>query len=133
VSELVLRFTARVACRREASAPLGLTMIGRVAPDEVAYLSLACTAPADLPAWLDDCAVQKVDAEHYRISAGERTWLLAASRCLVHRDVGAAFYRAIPPRPAPWPKRLMWRVLLGALATPLGRWWLARRAHHSQS
>ena len=44
-----------------------------------------------------------------------------------HRDVGVQFYRAVPPRPVPWRKRLFWRALLAFAATPVAALLLRRR------
>jgi hypothetical protein len=125
--EPVLRFAGRVRVVASASGPLGLTLIGRVASGEVVHLALRCP-PADLPAELEAPELWKCGAEGYRLSAVGRTLRLAPSAVFIHRDVGPAFYRAVPPHPVPWRKRLLWRALLGLIATPLGRWWLARRA-----
>jgi hypothetical protein len=38
----------------------------------------------------------------------------------LHRDLAAQFYRAIPPRPAPWAKRVFWRLVLGLAASRAG-------------
>lgn len=40
---------------------------------------------------------------------------------LVHEDVGAAVYAAIPPRRVPLAKRLLWGGALRLLGSPPGR------------
>jgi hypothetical protein len=122
--EPVLRFAGRVRVLKSTSGPLGVTLIGAVSADEIVHLALR-GPPADLPAQLEAPELWTC-ASGYRLSAGERTWHVPASAVFLHRDVGAAFYRAVPPRRVPWRKRLIWRALLALLATPLGRWWLAR-------
>ena len=62
------------------------------------------------------------------LRSGAREWRVRCNTWQLHRDVGAAFYRAVPPRPTPWSRRLPWRVLLGIAATAPGRWLLAKRA-----
>ena len=42
-----------------------------------------------------------------------------------HEDVGAAIRAVIPPRPVPWRKRVLWRVMLWILRSAAGRRWLA--------
>jgi hypothetical protein len=37
-----------------------------------------------------------------------------------HRDVGAAVFAAVPQRPAPWTKRLFWRLVLFLARFPAG-------------
>jgi hypothetical protein len=122
----MLRFTGRVRVVKGVSGPLGLTLIGAVAPDEVVHLHLRCR-PVDLPGELEAPELWKCRPDGYRLAAGERSLQLPASAVFIHRDVSAAFYRAVPPRRVPWRKRLLFRTLLTLVATPLGRWWLARR------
>jgi hypothetical protein len=125
--DLVVRFSASVECRRDASSPLGLTLVGPTAAGDIAHLAFLCTAPAELPSQLEAATVERLGPEQYRISAGERRWLISCARSYLHRDVSAQFQRAVPERAAPLFKRLFWRMVLGAAAHPLGRWWLARR------
>ena len=42
-----------------------------------------------------------------------------------HEDVGAAIRAVIPPRPVPWRKRVLWRVMLWILKSAVGRRGLA--------
>lgn len=71
-------------------------------------------AGATTPAWSIDSAEGRFDA--------------GAARLFVHEDVSALAATAIPPRPVPLGKRLMWRAVFALLATSFGRRWLARRA-----
>jgi len=64
--------------------------------------------------------VERIGAGQYRIRAGGSEWLLAAHGAEVHRDVGASFYRALPPRPAPAGRRLLWRLVLALAASRAG-------------
>jgi len=38
----------------------------------------------------------------------------------LHREVAAQFYHAIPPRRAPWAKRMFWRTVLALGASRMG-------------
>jgi hypothetical protein len=38
----------------------------------------------------------------------------------LHREIAPQFYRAIPPRPAPWAKRVFWRMVLALAASRAG-------------
>ncbi len=125
-AEPLLRFAATVHCRRDPAGPLGLTLVGAIDPDEIVQLSFPVQAPADLPPALEAPTVLRSGRDHYRVAAGTRSWLIVSPRAFLHRDVGRAFYRALPPRRAPWRRRLLWRSLIALVPTPLGRWWLGR-------
>jgi hypothetical protein len=47
--------------------------------------------------------------------------MIEATSLHVHRDVGNAFYRAVPPRLVPLRKRLFWRVVLALAGTGAGK------------
>jgi len=64
--------------------------------------------------------VDDLGGAQYRIGAEQREWLIASPAVHLHRDLGAQFYRAIPPRPAPWAKRVFWRVVLSLAASRAG-------------
>ncbi|HTX24197.1 MAG TPA: hypothetical protein VMD03_06040 [Steroidobacteraceae bacterium] len=104
-----------------------MTFVGRTSAGESAYLSLVGQVPEDLPARLDAASVDRIDAGHYRIAAGERIWTMSVSRCDLHCDLGERFYRAVPPRRAPLSRRILWRLVLAAARTPIAGWWLTRR------
>lgn len=109
----VARFSGAVSCARGSRGPLGLTLTGRSAghPDEEIQLAFAGAAPADLPGRLADAVVERSGPGEYRITSGARAWTVAARSVHLHREVAERFYRAIPPRPAP----LVRRVLFGAM------------------
>ncbi len=106
-----LCFAGPVSCARGPGA-LGLTLSGRDAAGQPLTVAFAAPAPAGLPAQLRDPCVAQLASGTFRISGADGEWLLAAPLAHVHRDVGAAFYRAIPPRPVPLAKRVFWRVVL---------------------
>jgi hypothetical protein len=116
------RFAGWISCRRDASGPLGLTLVGRTAdrPDEVVHFAFSCSAPVDMPDALEDVVVEQLGERRYRVSNGEQEWVLEAAGHL-HREIAAAFYRAIPPRAVPWRKRVFWQVVL-----KLAEWRLIR-------
>jgi hypothetical protein len=118
----VAAFTGSVRCRREPGGPLGLTLEGRSAGQggEELALAFAGQAPADLPERLEDARVESHAPLEYRIVAGGREWRLTARALHVHRNVGAAFYRAIPGRPAPLKRRGLYRVLLALARSRAG-------------
>jgi len=118
-------FSGRLECRRAAAGALGLTLVGRAA-GELLQLAFKGAPPPDLPAVLEGGELTRVSPERYRLSSSGRSWEIAASALHVHCDVGAAFYAALPPRPVPWQKRMLWGLVLALAARPLGRRLLVR-------
>lgn len=120
---LVAAFRGPVACRRDGGIRAGLTLIGASAdgPAETLILTFMGPAPEDLPGTLSAPSVVALDGQCYRIASPPRDWLLCASAMYMHRDAGAAFYRAIPPRPVPLTKRVFWRLVLALARRPAGR------------
>jgi hypothetical protein len=118
----IVRFRGGVSCRRD-DPPLGLTLIGRTIDrsDEIATLAFVSAAPEGLPEALEDATVEQIAACQYRIWSGRREWIFAARSVHLHREVSAAFYRAIAPRPVPWNKRLFWRIVLAMAASRFGK------------
>jgi len=110
----------------------GITLLGILAEPAGAatavQLSLSCIAAPELPQPLNDVTVEALTAQDVLLRGGAREWRLPCTTWQLHRDVGAMFYAAIPPRRTPWSRRATWRVLLGIAATAPGRWLLARRA-----
>jgi hypothetical protein len=123
MSATIAVFGGEVSCDRERQGPLGLTLTGPAAdrPEEMLTVAFAGRAPADLPEFLTDVLVIADDGRHYRISRPPREWRVEANAAFVHRDVGAAFYRAIPPLAPPLGKRLLWSLLLWLAAGGVGR------------
>src|SRR5215469_15122540 len=130
MSEPLESFRGAVTAARAVHAPLGLILIGTSAgsatqPGEPTQLAFSGAAPAALPAELRDVAVSQPEGSRYRLDGtnpgGERgEWLLEARAAHLHHDVGAAFYRALPPRPVPWSRRLLWALLLRLAASRAG-------------
>ena len=118
MAERLATFSGTVHCERADGVPR-LTLTGSStseAPGEPTTLAFTASAPADLPATLEDPVVDDLGGAHYRVAAGRREWRIDSEAVHLHREIAAQFYQAIPPRPAPWPKRVFWRMVL-ALAT----------------
>ena len=119
--ERLATFCGVVHCQRAQTVP-GLTLSGSTVetPEEPTALAFSASAPADLPATLQDAVVDHLGGAQYRIGAGQREWLITAAAVHLHREIAVQFYRAIPPRPAPRAKRAFWRVVLSLAATRAG-------------
>jgi len=119
----VLAFRGGVSCRREPDGPLGLTLIGWTSdhPDERVSLAFSGPAPQTLPEVLEDPVVDRLDEQHYRIASPPREWIVEARAIHLHREIATTFYRAIPPRQAPWSRRFFFRVVLGLMRTAWGK------------
>jgi hypothetical protein len=124
----VIRFHGWISCRRDGEGPLGLVLVGRTLADErdeSVQVAFSSPAPDGLPEALEDPRVESLGNNQYRLASGDQSWTLRGP-IHVHREIAAAFYKAVPPRPVPWRKRLFWRVMLALAAHPLGRRLLLR-------
>jgi hypothetical protein len=121
MSETLATFRGSVRCERSAYLP-GLTLTGMTveSPGEATALTLSAAAPTNYPEVLEDAVVEHVSGAHYLIRSRSREWQVEAEAVHLHREVAAPFYRAIPPRGAPWSKRLFWRVVLALAASRTG-------------
>ena len=121
MSERLAAFRGQVHCERTVAVP-GLTLRGISAEPSAEPTSLAFSGfpPADLPETLDDARVEHLGGPQYRIAERARSWLITASAVHLHREVAAQFYHAIPPRRAPWVKRMFWRTVLALGASRVG-------------
>lgn len=119
----VVMFRGGVSCRRDSCGPLGLTLVGWTSdhPDERVSLAFSGRPPESFPDVLEDPIVDRLDVRRYRIASPPREWVIEATAIHLHREIAATFYRAIPPRLAPWSKRLFWRVVLGLAASAWGK------------
>lgn len=119
--EALAAFRGTVRCERSAQAhTLILSGVSAEGGGEETALILSASAPVECPDTLDDAVVEHLGARQYRIRSGAREWLVEAAAVHLHRESAAAFYQAIPPRPAPWRKRLFWRVVLALAASRPG-------------
>jgi hypothetical protein len=119
--ERLASFRGKVECHR-AACVLGLTLTGNTAqaPAEPSALAFSAAAPADLPATLEDAVVEHLGGTQYRIVTAEHDWLISAPAVHLHSEIAPQFYRAIPPRLAPWTRRVFFRVVLALAASPAG-------------
>ena len=113
-------FRGPVTCRRTGNV---LTLSGSDADsaDDRLILTFISPSVADLPDSLDAASIRALDEGRYRITSASRDLTFEATSVHIHRDIGDAFYRAIPPRAAPLKKRLFWRVLLALAGTRAGK------------
>jgi hypothetical protein len=124
----VIRFRGWISCRRDGEGPLGLVLAGRISHDgqeENVKVAFSCPAPDDLPAELEDAELELLGDNRHRLASGDRSWSLNGP-AHVHREIASAFYKALPPRPVPWRKRLFWRLMLALAANPVTRRLLLR-------
>jgi hypothetical protein len=109
-----------------------VTLLGRIVEADggttAAQLSLRDLDSAQLPPLLNDVTFEALTAQDMLLRSGAREWRVQGNSWQLHRDVGAMFYAAVPPRPTPLTRRLAWRVLLGLAAIAPGRRLLARLA-----
>jgi hypothetical protein len=113
----VAAFRGAVRCRRDPAGPLEISLEGRAAGEahgagEPVTVAFSGATDPGLPEALEEAVVQRLAPTRYRIAAGAREWLIEAAAVHVHRDVGRAFYQALPPRPAPAVRRLVLRLAL---------------------
>ena len=123
-----IHFRGWISCRRDGEGPLGLILVGRTTQhrrEEAVQVAFSCPAPVDMPEALEDARLEFLGEQRYRLTSGDKSWTLEGP-VHVHRDVAGAFYKAIPPRPVPWRKRLFWRVMLAVASNPFGRKLLLR-------
>lgn len=119
MADTLATFRGAVRCGRGTHT---VTLSGMTAesPGEETMLTLSAAAPADWPEVLEDALVEQVEGTHCLIRSGMRRWPIEAEGIHLHRQIAEAFYQAIPPRPAPWRKRLFWRVVLALAASRTG-------------
>jgi hypothetical protein len=119
--ELLAAFRGPVSCTRTAGVP-ALTLSGDSAQAPGVPMALAFSAATlpDLPDTLHDAVIEQLGGGQYRIESAQREWLISARAAHLHREIAAQFYRAIPPRPVPWRKRLFLRAVLALAASRAG-------------
>ncbi len=125
----IVRFSGPV--RWEAGpGHAGTTLVGKIVETDgritAAQLSLSGLGPPPLPPLLNDLVFEVLTAQQLVLRSGVAEWPVRGAAWQLHREVGAAFFAAIPPRPTPWARRLGWTVLLGLAAIRPGRWLLLR-------
>jgi hypothetical protein len=113
-------FRGSVACRRTADV-LTLTGFAADSAEDVLILTFIAPKGPDVPDRLTGATVRELGESLYGIASASRDWVVEATSAHVHRDIGNAFYRAVPPRPTPLKKRLFWRVVLALAASRAGK------------
>jgi hypothetical protein len=117
---LLAEFAGPVQCRRE-SQPAALVLSGTERASGVPLeLRFMAPRPAELPAIISDIDVYEFGTGEWKLRAHGGAWTLPARALLVHRDVGAAFYAALPPPRIGLGARLGWSALLGLARIPGG-------------
>ena len=113
-------FRGPVACRRTGNA---LTLSGAAADsaDDRLIVTFIGRMIPDVPRSVAGASIRAVDRHRYLIASGSQELIVEASALHLHRDIGNAFYRAVPPRPAPLPKRIFWRVVLALAGSRAGK------------
>jgi hypothetical protein len=110
--------------------PAGITLLGKIVEADgrttTAQLSLSGLESPPPPPILNDLIFEALTAQDMVLRSGGAEWRVRGTTWQLHRDVGAAFFAAIPPRPTPWARRLGWAALLGLAAVRPGRWLLMR-------
>ena len=119
--ETLAIFRGAVRCRHAGHAPQ-LTLSGNAAeaPGGEMTVAFSMLAPDDCPDTLAEVVVEQLGGARYRIRSGSQEWPINAAAVHLHREVAAEFYRALPPRPAPWVKRAFWRIVLALAASRAG-------------
>jgi hypothetical protein len=115
---LVVEFAGPVQCRHDTAAAIlvlsGSERIGG-APLELLFQS---PGPVELPAIVSDIDVYKSEPGSWKLRAHGGSWTLQARNLLVHRDVRAAFFAAVPPPPLKIGTWLGWSLLLTLARIP---------------
>jgi len=119
--EVLATFQGVVSCTRAATAR-GFALSGLTAerPGEPTTLTFSAAAPADLPTTLEDARVERVGGGAYCIAAAAGSWQFEARAAELQREVAVPFFRALPPRPVPWSKRVFWSLVLALASSRAG-------------
>jgi hypothetical protein len=113
-------FQGAVACRRTGNA-LILTGVAADSAEEILILTFLAPKDTVMPGQLTGATVRTLDSGRYGITCAEGDWSVEATSVHLHRDIGTAFYRAVPPRPMPLKRRFVLRVMLALAATRAGK------------
>jgi len=97
-----------------------LSGVAAGAPAEQAVLAFSAPAPREFPDEIADAVIERTDPGRYRIASRTREWLIDAAAVHVHRAVATPFYAALPPRPVPPARRVLWRAALALAASRAG-------------
>lgn len=117
---LVAALRGPVTCARTANALILSGAAADSAADRLILTFIAAAIP-DIPDSLSAASVHALDEHHYRITSESGDLLVETISVHVHRDVGKAFYRAVPPRRVPVAKRLFWLLVLALAGSRTGK------------
>ena len=117
----VAAFRGAVRCRRDPAGPLEVTLEGHAGGGEHVTVAFSGATDPGLPDALEDAVVEQLGPARYRIVAAARDWQLEAAAVHLHRDVSKAFYQALPPRPAPLVRRVVFGFALRLAGSRTGR------------
>jgi hypothetical protein len=122
MSEPLVAFHGPVTVERASAGALRLTLLGVAGGGlgEPTALSFSGAAAAGLPEGLADLRVIAAGGARYRLTSAAGEWLVEAPAAHLHHDVGADFYRALPPRRVPALKRCLWVVVLSLAKSRAG-------------
>ncbi|MBS0365845.1 MAG: hypothetical protein JSR67_08495 [Proteobacteria bacterium] len=113
-------FAGAVQCQA-TPAPAGAVLHGCArGSGEALQVFLQGEAARSLPPCLTDLRIEQPRPGEARLHSRELDTTLPVAALHVHRDVGAALAAAVPPRAAPWSKRLFWRMVLGLARSSAG-------------
>jgi hypothetical protein len=121
---LLAAFRGTVSCRRTAEALILSGSAADSADDRLILTLISPSIPA-IPESLTAVILTAVGEHRYRISSGSGDLVVQATSLHVHRDIGTAFYRAVPPRPVPLRKRIFWSLVLWLAGSRTGKQILA--------
>ncbi len=117
---LLAAFRGAVTCSRTAGA-LTLTGYAADSAEDRLILTLVSSSIPDIPDSLKGVILTAVGEQRYRIASGSWERVVEATSLHIHRDVGRAFYRAVPPRPVPLAKRFFWLAVLWLAGSRTGK------------
>ena len=121
---LLAAFRGTVTCSRTAGS-LILSGAAADSADDRLIVTLVSPSIADIHGPLTAVILTAAGEHRYRISSGSGDLIVEATSLHVHRDIGRAFYRAVPPRPVPLTKRLFWSLVLWLAGSRTGKQILA--------
>lgn len=132
-----IRFRGEVRCERRDGQALGLVLQGveapRAAGGEAAAIEVVFGQPRvrEFVERLEDAVVEELAPRareegtgalrRFAVTGAQHRFELEARSVHVHRDVRAAFFAAVPPRPAPLRRRVFFRLVRALVASRCGR------------
>jgi hypothetical protein len=125
---LPIELVGEVACLRKPGEAAGLALSGAEACGMRTVVTFGIEDPPGLPPRLEGVTVMELPgssepagSRRFRIVSGSSSWSFDAKSLHVHRDVSEAFFVAVPPRRAPFDRRLFFDLLPMFAGNTLGR------------